>query len=328
MSTGRIIRRLGIAVFIVILGALGSWWFWQAVEREPDNVQAMITTLEADIQDTQKANERLRMENEYLKQDNSALQTNLTEISQRVAALEHTDKAPETDVQHTDVLQLKGRVVALENTNMAMKSGIRDTERTNAHLQSENQQLKQDSTSLQKHVVELSRRVTSLEATKTALESTIESMRNQLDQSVSKRANKRVAPEKSRPIKRNIAPNNNRKKTTDASNTIRASTQRASTLQSLAQDELALLLIRFLRTHETDESNWFNPQHIQSLGGEQVEFDLFQYHAWTTIEAKLRSMERLRLVRGRDDVDSGGRQFAIRHGGPLTRFQTLAQDAR
>ena len=99
-------------------------------------------------------------------------------------------------------------------------------------------------------------------------------------------------------------------------------------MQALAKDKLALLLVTFLTTYEHHDTTWFNAPRIQAVGGQQEKFALLNYHSWSTIDAKLREMERLELVNGRHEVNGPRvkRQFTIRRGNVLTAFQTLASN--
>ncbi len=322
---GRVIRGIGLVVAIVVLGALGGWWFLQTIE--PQHLPTTIATLEGDIRETAQAQAQVRSENLHLKQENVSLQTSFAELSQRVALLEDSKRAPEVAVSDPDVDQLQGRVAALEDTKQALEADIRETSQANAQIRSENDRLQQDSVSLQASVGELGQRVAALEDTKTALEDTIGSMKKQLGASIPKRDYTRVVSERNRLVKSNVALRKNKKKREKVSPPAPAVAPEAETLQELAKDQLALLLVKFLIKYERQNRNWFDAPSIQAVESGQEEFALFQYHAWTTIDAKLRSMEGAKLVKGRDAGDPrGGRQFAIRHGTPLTTLQTLASN--
>ena len=291
MGHKRFIRVLSLAGLVFVLGAGGGWWFWYAGERVPQNLQTTAAQLQADGRHTEVANTQLQTENHQLKQGNAVLQASLAELSGRVAALEDTKTTLKTAGPDTDVVDLTGRVTALEHTKTTLEAGMRHTEVVNAQLQTENQQLQQDSVSLQAGVVDLQGRITALEHTKTSLEGTVESMRKQLDGSISKRDYRRVVSEKNRLVKRNVALRENKSKLENKITPVSARPASSATVPSLAHDELALLLVKFLATYAQHTPGWFNAPSIQSVGGKQEEFVLFQYHSWITIEAKLRSME-------------------------------------
>jgi FtsZ-binding cell division protein ZapB len=321
-----IIKGLGITIAMFTLGAVGYWWFSQTTEPDPQHLQTSRGTLAVDRQATEQTNAPLRTENQQLKQNNAALQANLTELSRRITALEHTKTAMQTDRRDPHVVALTGRVAALEETKIiALEANIRHTEKTEEQLRIENQLLRKDSTSLQANIVALTGRVATLESTKKTLTGSMENMQQRLDKSISKRDDRRIAPDKHRHTKRARALV--QKKNTFEKEPIHTQARaiESEAMQPLATDKLTQLLVKFLIKYEHHQTPWFNAPRIQSVGDEQGEFALFNYHSWLTIDARLRKMEQVGLVKGRNDDDPRvGRQFSIRHGDPLTMFQSLA----
>lgn len=288
---------------MLVLGALGYWWFLQIIDHQPQPLQASFETLETGRQAIEQTNAPLRTENQRLTSDDTALQASLMELDRRVAALEDTKGTPVVDRRAADTDQHTGRVAALEDTKKVLE---------------------------QVDVVALTERIAALEDTKTSLSSTIESIKKQLDASVAKRASRRVEADKQRLAESHRALRQNRKRLEQELVPAQAKSSAAVTLQSLAKDELALLLVTFLATHEHHDPAWFNAANIQSIGGRQEAFALFNYHSWLTLDAKLREMERLGLVAGRNDAEhpQAARQYTIRHSTQLTTFQTFATNDR
>ncbi len=328
MENRSVIKGMGIAVATFTLGTLGYWWFWQSTAHEPQHLEASIDTVKAEFRQAERTNVQLRDENQQLTQDNAALQTSLTELSRRVAALEDTKTTPAVNRRGTDDIELIGRVTALESTNMALGADIRRTEKTEAELRNENQQLKQDGTALQVNVVDLTERVAALEDTKTSLSNTVKSMKKQLEASIPKRDYTRVVSDKHRLVKSRASLLQNKAKLERELANAQARAVASKTMQALAKDKLALLLVTFLTTYEHHDTTWFNAPRIQAVGGQQEKFALFNYHSWSTIDAKLREMERLELVNGRHEVNGPRvkRQFTIKRSHVLTAFQTLASN--
>jgi DNA-binding protein H-NS len=290
---------MSIAGVALGLGILGYWWY-----------------LRADIGDTEMANAQLRAENQQLRQEGALFQANVARLGQSITALEKTNMAPKTANQDTHVL--KGRIAAIEDTQTTLEGGMRETEMANAQLRAENQQLRQESALLQANAVDLKSRIDTLESTQTTLKNVVESMRKQLATSIAKRDARRVVPEKNRRVTSKVASGQGK-------NPAAVESQRHDMIRSLANDELVQLLVQFLVTYEHHATGWFSAPGIQSIEGQQEQFVLFQYHSWATIDTKLRRMERVGMVKGRDADDPRiGRQFTIRHGAPLTTFQTLA----
>jgi hypothetical protein len=232
--------------------------------------------------------------------------------------MEDTELTLKAMPRETDIVDLKGRVAALESSKRSLEAGVRNTEQ----LRAENQQLSQDSVALQTSIVVLKKRIMALESTKTTLEHSVERIKKQLETSNAKRDKRRRASAKNRsgesPVvvqKRNNKPAKERPK-------VKAEAQRQVSIRSLAHDDLALLLVKFLAKHDT---GWFNAPTIQSVGGTQEEFALFQYHSWATIHTTLRRLEGAGVVRGRrDDNPRVDRQFTIKQGTSLRTLQTLA----
>lgn len=301
MRPGHTVRVMSIGGVVFVLGVLGAWWYLQAGKVET----------------------QLQAERQHLQLKSTLLQTTIARLSQSVAALEQqAGVPPKTATQEIPVTQLRGRIADLETTRTTLEAGMRHAESVQAQIRDGNQHLQQESALLQETVVDLKSRIAALEQTKTTLEDTLDSMQKQLDASMSKRAPKRVITEKppvvASPVALRRPPLQHLPPTTVGSQTPNA-------LQSLAQDNLALLLVTFLITHEQKATGWFSAPDIQARAGQQEPFVLFQYHSWGTLEAKLRRMERAGVVKGRDADDPRmGRQFAIDHGEPLSTFQTLA----
>lgn len=303
MGQHGVIRGIGIAVAMLVLGALGYRWFLQVTDHQPQPLQASFEALETGRQETEQSNARLRTENQRLTSDDTALQTSLIELDRRVAALEDTKGTLAVDRRATDTDRLIGRVTALEDTKKVLE---------------------------QVNVVALTERVAALEDTRTSLSHTVESIKKQLDTSGSRHASRRIEADRQRLAESHRALRQNRKKLEQERARTRATSSGSSTLQSLAKDELALLLVTFLATHEHHDPAWFKAAEIQSIGGRQEAFALFNYHSWRTLDAKLREMERLELVAGRADAGhpQAARQYSIRHSTRLTTFQTLAANDR
>jgi predicted nuclease with TOPRIM domain len=297
---GSVVRVVGIAIFTFVLGVLSYWWFLQVVERDPQNLQAKIERLESDVRDKESTNDQLRLENQRLRRENTALQD--------------------------DVISLKERISALESTKVILESDVRDRESTNDQLRLENQRLRRENTALQDDVISLEERISALESTKIALEDEVKRMKKQVGESIPKRNYKRIISEKDRLAASNAALLRNKSRLEKKLANTKTASSDVVAIRSLAKDSLARLLVRFLIKYEQHKKHWFTASGIQSFGGGQEEFDLFKYHSWSTIDAKLREMERVGLVRGRDNVTGTGRLFTIRHGASLVEFQSTASD--
>lgn len=351
MRKGSVIRGMGIAVSTCVLGVVGYWWFLQASASDPQNLLATREQSAADRHATEKTQARLRTENQHLQQDNAALQVSIAEVSRRLEALEDTQVPQAGERGETAVVELKGRVAALEDTRKALKAGIDTSEKTSAQLRIENQHLQQDNAALQASIAEISRRlmtledtqvmqeeerpgtavaelkgrVAALEDTKRTLQDTIEGMKKQLGASIPTRKRVQAVSEQKRRVQSHAALGKNKQKPGKEGTNVQVASRDSRTMQSLAKDKLALLLVTFLVKYTDQKTQWFNAPSIQSVSSEQEGYDLFQYHSWTTLDAMLRRLEGAGLVRGRDDENLRvERQFAIRQGSRLTTFQTLA----
>jgi uncharacterized protein YlxW (UPF0749 family) len=299
MGKGQTIRVVSIAGVALGLGILGCWWY-----------------LQADMGETELAKAQWRTDNQQLRQENVLLQENVARLNQSVTTLAKRRMAPKPASQETHVAVLQGRIAALEGAQTTLEAGMLGTEMAKVQLHADNQQLRQESALLQANALALKRRIATLESTQTTLENKIDSMRKQLAVSLATGDTRRVVPETHRRV--TSLP---QKALTPAA----VGSQGHDMLRALANDELVQLLVQFLVAYEHQAPGWFSAPGIQSLGGQQGPFALFQYHSWSTLDTKLRRMERAGLVKGRAAADPRvGREFAISHGAPLTTLQTLA----